>query len=400
MPPAETRKAQMTAPVDYKLLFERSTGSYLILDPGFVILAATDAYCHVARVSREAIIGRDVFEVFGDLPDLKDSLARVLRARRPDAMAIRRRDVEGAEKHWSPMNVPVLDDAGAVTYIIHRVRDVTESVLNPDTEKAQRRLADEQAAIIRRLRAANEELAQLDTLREGLLNMSKLNTIALMASALAHDVSQPLTAAKNYLSVFRRSFDPSGDAPAKEMMGRVMAQIDRASEIVKNLRRFIAAGNTVHRPEDVAGVVADAVRLAESVLKAGGAALSVEVAPNLPPVTMDRVQIQQVLFNLLTNAAGAVAGRARRTIAVTATPSGRGVRIAVADSGAGLAPDVAQRLFEPLTTTKVMGLGLGLPICSQIVKQHGGDLAATPNSPEGTVFVFTLPAGQAAASRR
>jgi two-component system sensor kinase FixL len=296
--------------------------------------------------------------------------------------------------------VPILSEDGQLRYIVHRVHDVTDAARHPEREKSQALLVRSQDAIIRRLRAANEELAQLDAMREGLLHMSRLSTIALMASALAHDVSQPLTAAKNYLGAYRRLTGAAEEVKAKDLLSRLAAQIDRASDIVKNLRRFIAAGNTAHRAEDVAGVVAESAKLAESVVRAAGASLTVSIAPGLPAVMMDRVQIQQVLLNLLTNAADALAGLPVRDIALSATRDAGTVRIAVADSGTGLPDEIAERLFEPFSTTRQMGLGLGLPICRQIVKRHNGDLLAEPNRPNGTVFSVVLPADQIAAAAR
>ena len=412
----DANRAPDVAPVDFQVLFERSPSHHLVLDPHLRIVAASDAYCHVALVDCAQITGRNIFDVFPDnaaregadgVSNLRASLERVLRLRRSDAMAIQRYDVRPnadapfEERYWAPMNVPILSKDGALLYIVHRVHDVTDAVLHPQTETSQATIVRSQDAIIRRLRAANEELARLDAMRDGLLRMSRLNTTALMASALAHDVSQPLTAAKNYLSAYRRLRGAaSDDKKTNDLLSRLAAQIDRASDIVKNLRRFIAAGNTAHRPEDIAGVVAEAVKLAEAVIRAAGASLTVSIAPDLPAVPMDRVQIQQVLLNLLTNAADAVTGRAVRDIVLSVRRDDGVVRIAVADSGAGLPAEIADRMFEPFATTKQMGLGLGLPICRQIMQQHDGDLLAAPNLPHGTVFSVVLPIEPAGAGGR
>jgi C4-dicarboxylate-specific signal transduction histidine kinase len=413
MPPPDTITALDPAPVDFQALFERSPGLHLVLDPKLRIVAASDAYCRATLVKRADMLGCDIFDVFPDnaaregadgVANLRASLERVVRLRRSDAMAIQRYDVRAdgdtlfEERYWAPMNMPLLSEGGELLYIIHRVHDVTDAVLHPENANSQARLVRSQGAVIRRLRDANAELAQLDSMRDGLLHMSRLNTIALMASALAHDVSQPLTAAKNYLGAYRRLTGAPQDGKANELLSRLAAQVDRASDIVKNLRRFISAGNTVHRLEDVAGVAAESAKLAESVVRAAGATLTVSIAPGLPAVMMDRVQIQQVLLNLLTNAADAVTALPVCEIALSVTQDAGTVRIAVADTGAGLPDDVAERLFEPFSTTGQLGLGLGLPICRQIVKQHNGDLLAAPNRPRGTVFSVVLPAEHIAAA--
>ena len=400
------------APVDFRALFEKSPGLYLILDPRLRIVAASDAYCQTTGIERDAVLGRDIFEVFPDdesrdgangVANLRTSLERVLRLRRPDTMAIQRYDIarpqsEGGgfvEKHWNPRNSPILGDDGEVRWIIHRVYDVTGAVLNPDADESRRQLAHNQARLILELQRSNEELAQLDALRNGLLQMSRLNTMAMMASALAHDVSQPLTAARNYLGALRRGGTVT-DPKSEELVAKLGHQIDRASDIVKTLRGYMAAGTTAHRPEDVASVVADASRLAEVAVRRAAAKLSATVAPGLPPVPMDRVQVQQVLVNLVANAAEAVTGRARREIALSVRSDGDVLRCDIADTGCGLPEDVSKGLSEPLASTKLMGMGLGLPIARQIVTDHKGTLWFSPNAPEGTVASFTLALARAA----
>ncbi len=247
--------------------------------------------------------------------------------------------------------------------------------------------------MIRQLRAANEELAQLDALRRGLLEISRLNMLSMMVSALAHDVSQPLTAAKNYLSVLRRGRTTPGfdDAKVEQMLAKTAAQIDRASDIVKDLRALMAANATVHRSESIAAVVAEAARLSRDALAASDAELTIDVDPALPRAKIDRVKIQQLIVNLLINAAAALAGRERRSVRISAWTVGRAMRLEVADTGTGLPPDVAQRLAEPHSATRMLEFGLGLPISRQIVQEHGGEFSFAPNSPAGAVFAFTLP---------
>ncbi|MEJ0027415.1 MAG: ATP-binding protein [Rhizomicrobium sp.] len=401
------------APVDFKALFEKSPGLYLVLDPELRIVAASDSYCQAMRIDREAVLGLNIFDVFPENPDREDanaaaefraSIERVFRLRRPESMPISRYDVrlpqsEGgglAERYWSPRNVPILDDAGEIRWIVHRVYDVTSAVTDPESDEARRRLARNQERLILELQRSNEELAQIDALRSGLLQMSRLNTMAMMASALAHDVSQPLTAAKNYLSALKRGGAVS-DAKSEELIGKLAQQIDRASDIVKTLRGYMSAATTAHRLEDVASVVADAARLLESVVRRADAKLVIAVAPGLPPVQMDRVQIQQVLVNLVTNAAEAVAGQPLREIALTVRLDEDALRFDVADTGPGLPEDVGKRLFEPFASTKLMSMGLGLPISRQIVSGHKGTMWVSPNTPTGTVVSVTLALDRAAA---
>jgi C4-dicarboxylate-specific signal transduction histidine kinase len=396
------------APVDFQTLFEKSTGNYLILDPDLRIVAASDGYCRATGMVRDDAMGRGIFEVFTDdtsraeadgVANLRASLERVRRLRRPDTMAVQRYDLprparEGGGfqvRYWSPLNAPVLDEDGTLLWIIHRAHDVTLSVMNPDTDISRSRMGREQDLVIARLRAANEQLAELESMRAGLVQMSRLNTIAMMASALAHDVSQPLTAARNYLSALRRGRDGFGPEKTEELLSKLALQIERAGEIVKGLRTLMAASSTVHKPENVAAVIGGAARLAESTVKAAGAALTVNIDPGLPKVPLDPVQVQQCVLNLITNAAEAMRGRPVRAIDVAATMSDGALKVEVADTGPGLPDDIVQRLYEPFATTKFINMGLGLPICRQIVREHQGAFTVSPNIPAGTIVAFTIP---------
>lgn len=399
--------APTTMPVDFRALFEKSPVNYLVLTPDFRIVAATDGYCRVARAERSDLIGHKLFDLMppdparpdaATVPQLRASLERVARSRRPDAMPVLRYDLPRPaspgqldEKYWSTSNTPILDQNGNLLWIVYRVRDVTRSVLNPDTDESRVRLGREEDQIIARLQRANEELAQMEALRAGMVQMSRLSAIAMMASALAHDVSQPLTAARNYLSALRRRRSTFTQMQTEELMTKLALQIDRAGEIVKGLRTFMAASTTVHRPEDVASVISDAAKLADPVVRPTGAVLTQHVAPSLPRVAMDRLQIQQCLLNLIANAVAAMQNASRRAIDVSATLCDGALRIAVADTGTGLPQEIATQLDEPFATTRSINAGLGLPICRQIVKEHQGTFSVSSNAPSGTVIAFTIP---------
>ena len=399
--------APAALPVDFRALFEKSPVNYLILTPDFGIVAATDGYCRVARAERCDLIGRNLFDLLRPDParpdadtvaQLRDSLERVARSRRTDALPVLRYDLprpasagELEEKYWSTANTPILDKAGELLWIVYRVRDVTRSVLHPDTEESKVRLGREQEQIIARLRQANEDLGQLETVRAGMVQMSRLSTVAMMASALAHDVSQPLTAARNYLSALRRGRETFSPLQIEELHTKLALQIDRAGDIVKGLRTFMAASTTVHKLEDVASVIADTAKLADSVVKDADAFLTVHTDDTLPKVSMDRIQIQQCLVNLVTNAVEAMRTSPRRAVDISARMKDGALVIAVADLGPGFPEAVAERLDGPFATTTLMSTGFGLPICRQIVKEHHGTLSVAPNKPMGSVVTLTIP---------
>jgi two-component system sensor kinase FixL len=256
--------------------------------------------------------------------------------------------------------------------------------------------------------------AHMQALRTELLHVSRLGDMGQMASALAHELNQPLTAAAAAVRAAERllgSVDAQDHAASPDMlaalneaMALASGQVLRAGQIVRRLRDFVAKGRAERHMEDLSRVVEDACTLALAGVAERGIAVRLELAPGLPNVLMDRVQIQQVLVNLMRNAVEAMCGDGAtpadrpRELRIATHASGAGgdpVRISVADTGPGLPEEVAARLFEPFVTTKPEGMGVGLSICQTIVEAHGGRLAARANPGGGTVFHFTLPVGPA-----
>jgi two-component system sensor kinase FixL len=215
-----------------------------------------------------------------------------------------------------------------------------------------------------------------------------------MASAFAHELNQPLGAAMNYLNAVRRWLEQSQDARGPRMLEgtqRALGEVARASQIIQRLRQFIAKGRTERSWERIAKLVEESAGLALVGTAANPVKISLAIPPGLPEVLVDRVQIQQVLTNLIRNAVEAMQESPKREITVTGLVDGAILEIAVADTGPGLAPEVAENLFKPFVTTKAHGMGVGLSICRSIVQSHGGDLVGGPNRGGGTVFRFTLP---------
>jgi two-component system, LuxR family, sensor kinase FixL len=254
--------------------------------------------------------------------------------------------------------------------------------------------------------------ARLRELQAELLHVSRLSAAGEMAAALAHELNQPLTAAASAVQAARRTLASAspegldGQLPeVREAMDLAAEQALRGGQIVRRLRDFVARGEADPRLESLPKLAEEAAALALVGAKERGAAVALRLEPGLPPVLADRIQVQQVLFNLMRNAleamgdgeapagGGGGAPRRRRELVVSAAPAGPDtVEIAVADTGPGLAPEVAGRLFEPFVSTKPAGMGVGLSICRTIVEAHGGRLWAEPNPGGGAVFRFTLPA--------
>ncbi|MDR3526438.1 MAG: ATP-binding protein [Rhizomicrobium sp.] len=229
-----------------------------------------------------------------------------------------------------------------------------------------------------------------------LIHVQRLAIMGETAAMLAHEINQPLTAASNYLGVVRRLLENEGSETSKSVLERVEQQIQRAATIVRKLRRFIEKRETERGLESPDILVEDAITLLGTIDSTID--LTTAIAPDLPLVLVDRVQVQQVLVNLMRNAIEAMQGCAQHKLALSITlSSNKMIEVALADSGPGLPPEVALRLFQPFVSTKIGGMGVGLSICQSIVSQHGGRIWADANPDGGTIFRFTLPAVEARA---
>ena len=261
----------------------------------------------------------------------------------------------------------------------------------------------------------HETQARLRDLQAELLHVSRLRETGMMASALSHELNQPLTSVIAALQAARRMLNerPVSAKSASfvhEAIELATEQSLRAGGIIRNLREFVSRGTIQRQSENVTRLVEDAATLALVGIQHTPIRVSFDLDPALPPVLADRVQLQQVLFNLLRNAvqamtdAPAAPGAPPPTLHVRAlhVPGDLAaepghVEIIVADTGSGLAPEIAGRLFEPFVTTKPTGMGVGLSICRAIVEAHEGRIRAAANPGGGTVFHVILPSAPAEA---
>jgi two-component system sensor kinase FixL len=250
------------------------------------------------------------------------------------------------------------------------------------------------AGFIRDVSARQAAEESLNELRGELLHVSRLSELGEMASALAHELNQPLTAIINYLEACCRLLEQP-DADRRQtagLMQKASQQAHRAGQIIQQLRKFVAKGETERRAEPVNEVVREAADLALLGSQHQAVAVAFDLAAGLPAIMIDRIQIQQVIMNLVRNSLEALTQVERRALTVRTRGEGAdSVRIEVIDSGPGLPQDVAERLFQPFVTTKSGGIGIGLSICKTIVDAHGGSLATTPNPDGGTIFRISLP---------
>ncbi|MFO1158606.1 MAG: PAS domain S-box protein [Reyranellaceae bacterium] len=248
---------------------------------------------------------------------------------------------------------------------------------------------------IRDLTQRQERERLFHEMQSELLHVSRLSVMGEMASALAHELNQPLTAMTNYLRGARRLLEELRDdraAIAKSGLDKAAEQSLRAGKVIQRLRDFVARGETEKRIESLKNLVEETSALALVASSEQSIRLDLQFDPSADLAVVDKVQIQQVLLNLMRNAIEAMQSCEKREIVVTVAPSGDGmVAIAVEDTGSGIAPAIAERLFQPFVTTKSKGMGVGLSLSRTIVESHGGHITVDPNPAGGTVFRFTLP---------
>lgn len=248
---------------------------------------------------------------------------------------------------------------------------------------------------VRDLTERQETEQQLQELQTEFARLSRLTAMGEMASTLAHEINQPLSAISNYLQGCNRLLEPiehPNTPKIRDALAETTKQTLRAGHIIRQLREFVARGETDKNPENISKLVEEAGALALVGARDEGVRTHFRFASHTDKVLVEKVQIQQVMLNLMRNAIEAMQGCERKELLVTTSAPDNGkVIVSVADSGAGLSDEIAERLFQPFATTKAAGMGVGLSISKRIIEAHGGEIWADPNPGGGTVFRFTLP---------
>ncbi len=308
----------------------------------------------------------------GMYPDDRDrclaTYSRAFDLREPFEMEYRLRRSDGEYRRIVDRGVPHYSPDGEFLGYVGGALDVTD-----------RKRAEEEA------RHRDVELAQL----------SRVSTLGEMAAGLAHELNQPLSAIANYINGCTRRLRESGttNAAILNVMERASSEALRAGEILRRLREFIRRDDPVRRSACVNRIVEDTVRLLDAETRYRGAVLSTDVEASLPSVSVDEIQIEQVLVNLIRNAMDAMEAsppESRRITVGTCRVNDGNVGVSVRDAGPGVSPELADRIFESFVTTKPDGLGMGLSICRRIVQAHCGELWVESGD-GGAVFRFTLP---------
>ncbi len=250
---------------------------------------------------------------------------------------------------------------------------------------------------IRDLTERQQSAAELEQMQGELARLARISELGEMASTLAHELNQPLSVVINYARGCIRllkDLDESVAIRFRDAFEESASQALRAGQIIHHLREFVTRGQIEKQPEDIRKLVEEAAALALVGSRERGVAAAFEFEPGAGIVMADRVQIQQVLINLMRNALDAMQESDTRELLVRTSFADGDVSVEVSDTGPGISDEVAAQLFKPFVTTKPGGMGIGLSISRRIVEAHGGTISAGPNPRGGASFRFTLPAAE------
>jgi len=355
---------------ELRLIFDNAPTGIIITDTTGEITNANRACARLLGYSIESLIGRSHFDLL--VSDDRDTI----RADLP---------------RFAATSEPIVREVRYVTCQGHVLYALLQSGAARDLDNEPQmivcELVDQSA-----LYAANSEAEQL---RSRLTHVSRLGTLGEMVSGIAHEVNQPLTAIANYAYAGRRLLrtGKAGEEDLAVVLDKIGAQAERAGQVIRGLRNLARKHTTSRERLDCNTLILEVIRLIESELRSCDWKLRLELAPRLPAVIGDGVQIQQVVLNLLRNAIEAMNERASgNIIAVTSTAPGEAyVEIKVTDSGSGISTEGEEHLFEPFFTTKTQGMGLGLSICKSIAAAHGGEITYRQAINGGAEFTLRLP---------
>jgi signal transduction histidine kinase len=412
------------ADVDFRFLFESSPGVYLVLDPQFFIIAATDKYLRTTMTRREDIVGQHLFDVFPDNPadaratgvrNLRHSLERVLRDRVADSMAVQKHDLRGSsgafeERYWSSVNTPILGANAQVRYIIHCLEDVTAFVHlqnsgadHPKPTEAQRQaIAAMEGEILARseeLGASNEQLKMANAelaLRTADLNES-LHTMQTFTYTIAHDLRAPLRALTGFSSLLLQEYAARLDDQGKDFVHHIRDAAQRMDRLVKDLLTY---GRLTHvdvtlMPISLDQTVTKVLEDLTPEVRARNA--EVEVERPLPSVIGNVALLNQVLVNLIDNGLKFVPPERTPRVRIGVRQVENNVRLYIQDNGIGIPPQYHAKIFDLFVRlhkpAAYSGTGIGLALVKKAMERMRGKVGLESTPGEGSCFWLQFPPG-------
>ena len=387
---------------DFRVLFEKCPGLYLVLDPHFFIIAASDNYLRATMTQRENIVGQHLFDVFPDSPNdahatgvrnLRSSLERTLRDRVADAMAVQRYDIrrpdgEWEERYWGPVNTPILDLHNRVKCIVHAVEDVTEFVqgktLGQGAETILMR-SEELGAINRELKVANEELA----LRTAQLN-DALQTMETFTYSIAHDLRGPLRAMVAFSALVVSECAEKLDESGKDYLSRISDAARRMDRLVADLLVYgrLAHVEATSVPIALDQAVAKVLEDLKAEIRERNAQIGIE-GP-LPVIMGSPVLLSHVLINLMDNAIKFMPADRTPRVIVRSRRTDRAVKLLIEDNGIGIAPEYHARIFDLFTRlhkpSEYSGTGIGLALVKRAMERMLGKVGLESTPGQGSIF--------------
>ncbi len=366
----EHKQAEETLRVHSQVLQAMSEAVCFLDDQGRIVFT-NRALDDMFRYEPGELVGLPVIELIGGAHEEAEqvfmNVVRSIQTNGSWSGEVLKRRKDGTV-FWVTAHISQIDIDGAVRYISVQ-RDITG--------------------------ARNSE-EQMTLLQTQLAHVSRLGTLGEMAAGLAHELNQPLAALRLYATAAQDLGAAYDAKQLQQCLARIDEQSCRAGEIVRRMRTFISRRPAQRVPANLNQLLCEVLELLDSELRHAGVKTELKLDDRLPAVSVDRIQIQQVLVNMIRNAVEAMTllENDTRRLSICTTIADKQVRIGIADTGGGLAPSISARLFEPFHTTKPSGLGLGLAICRTLVEAHGGSIGAEPNPMRGTTFFFSLPVVQ------
>jgi len=355
--------------IQAKAMEATSDGIFIIdvKNPNFIIIYANSSFLKITGFTKKEIIGQDYFLLYGTRADLRvvDEIKKTLlmgEIFHGELLKFRK----NGEKYWCLLRItPIRDINGEITHYVGIKTDIT---------------------------LMKKRDLEIEVQREELLHVTRVGKLAEFVSSLAHEISQPLTAILSYTQAAQRMF--AGREPQlQEILKYIVNDDQRAAEVIRRLRYLLKKTKPAFESIDINEIINDTVRLILSDITARDKAVKFELATGLPLIQGDRIQLQQVLLNLISNSLEAMEGNknSHEILIRTLLKDKETILVEVKDSGCGIPVGNMKKLFTHFFTNKPDGLGMGLSISRSIVEAHGGLLEAKNNADRGATFYFSIP---------